>query len=509
MADSNSLALLVKPPQFDLATPLLAASQIQNAQTNNTLAQLRLRQANRQQGALDAYRTSGNLQDLRGEPDIYAKYSEMADADQQRKYLGNARDAQALLAMKPEQRVQEWPTYLERARREGRIPEEQYQSLLREGPNELRLHGAIQMAMPLKDTEASKFQEIGETRDKYGQPQKHFGFVNGANQRVTPFEVAPADAGRAAIPQGVTGQAYLDALDLSTAAQVKAMIEGRMAPPSSFALAKPYWQQMLDHASSVQPGFDLTNWKARNETLTDFSKGKAAGNVKALNTVMGHLDSLDKSIDKLGNWNVPFGPAFREYIGNPIAGQVSPEFQANRADFETKKSAVASELMKVFRETGGSLTEVKDWESKLHASDSVPALKQTVRSAMELIGSRMNAVNDQWNRVMGGNRPVDAILSPAAKSIYQRLSGEGHGEAAPQKHDAGPLPRTQQPPEAAVGLMNQIRNGAQQVTLPSGKTLSAQEYVTFFNQKYGSAPAAPTSPYRAMESDSTFGVVPY
>ncbi len=488
MVDSNSLALLAKAPEFDLATPLLAASQIQNAQTNNNLAQMKLRQANRQEGALDAYRMSGNLQDLRGEPDIYQKYSEMADADQQRKTLANARDAQSLLSMPEGQRAQEWPSVLARARQEGRIDDSTHQRLAAQAPNDLMLRNIVQMAMPLQATETAKFQEVGETRDKYGQPQKHFGFVNPTTQKVAPFEMAPASDGRAVVPQGLTGQAYLDALDPSTSAQVKAMVEGRMAPPSSFALAKPYWQQMLDHASSYQPGFDLANWKARNDTLADFSKGKAAANVKSLNTVMGHLDSLDKSIDKLGNMNVPFGPAIREYITNPIAGQVSTDFQVNRSDFEVKKAAVASELMKVFRETGGSLTEVKDWESKLHASDSAPALKQTVRSALELVGSRMNAVNDQWNRVMGGNRPVDAILSPAAKSIYHRLGGEGHGEAAPQKHDAGPLPRTQQPPEAAVRFMNEIRNGASQVTLPSGKTLSAQEYVTFFNQKYGSAP---------------------
>lgn len=263
---------------------------------------------------------------------------------------------------------------------------------------------------------------IGE--DRFGK--KQYGFVNPVTRQVVPYgDDAPVDDGMG--DQSKTGEEYLKTLPQQEATQVKALTEGRLRPPP-MGRKNPYWEQLLAKAGQYEPGFDMTKYAARQAVRTDFDKGKAAGNIKALNTVMGHLDSMDKAIEPLGNFSMapgimnPLKDAYYNNLGDE-------DYQRARANFRLAKGAVASELMKVFRETGGSVTEVKDWEEKIHEDDSPAALKQTVKSAIELIGSRLNAVNDQWNRTMNVERPMTALLSPSARKVWERLHPEEFGAA--------------------------------------------------------------------------------
>ena len=64
----------------------------------------------------------------------------------------------------------------------------------------------------------------------------------------------------------------------------------------------------------------------------------------------------------------------------------------------------------------------------------------------------MSAVNDQWNRVFSDNRNVEDILSPHAREIYQRLSGqagaEGGQKGAQTAPSGVPAPKSQAEYEA-------------------------------------------------------------
>lgn len=167
----DTLALYTRPPQIDVPGSMLAASQVQNAQTQSDLAQMKLRQANRQEQALENYRTSGNLADLKGEPDIYAKYSEIQDADTNRKLLANARDAQSLLGMPADQRAQAWPSMLEKARSEGRIDDATHARLMQMGPSELVLNNVIRLAQKaptrLEEAHAGLYEaQAAQAREK-------------------------------------------------------------------------------------------------------------------------------------------------------------------------------------------------------------------------------------------------------------------------------------------------------------------------------------------------------
>jgi hypothetical protein len=57
----------------------------------------------------------------------------------------------------------------------------------------------------------------------------------------------------------------------------------------------------LSRRRAQDPTFDGVNFQARAKTRSDFTSGKSAQNITALNTVVGHLDHLDRTIDGLGN----------------------------------------------------------------------------------------------------------------------------------------------------------------------------------------------------------------
>ena len=62
------------------------------------------------------------------------------------------------------------------------------------------------------------------------------------------------------------GDEYLKTLAPSDAATVKMMVDGRLPPPTSFAMSKPYWQQKIQQADRVDPIFDAANWSTRLAT---------------------------------------------------------------------------------------------------------------------------------------------------------------------------------------------------------------------------------------------------
>jgi hypothetical protein len=77
---------------------------------------------------------------------------------------------------------------------------------------------------------------------------------------------------------------------------VKALADGRKSFPSGCSFALRTGRKMLSHVSNYDPGFDEVNYTARSATRRDFTSGKAANNIRALNTAIGHLGHLEEQI---------------------------------------------------------------------------------------------------------------------------------------------------------------------------------------------------------------------
>jgi len=178
-------------------------------------------------------------------------------------------------------------------------------------------------------------------------------------------KVDPTSPGAGGSPTGNTalsGEPYLQTLPAARAAQVKAMLDGRMAFPTAFALKTPYWQSMIADAAQVDPTFDAVNFAARVKTRQDFTSGKNAQNIKALNTAIGHLGRLDSQI--------PGTSGLSGFPGATLVNQGVNMFNRSSGDpgvtnFDQTASALATELTAVFRGTGGAEADVKRYLDQL------------------------------------------------------------------------------------------------------------------------------------------------
>lgn len=262
-----------------------------------------------------------------------------------------------------------------------------------------------------------------------------------------------------------TGEEYLKTLDPNLAAQVKALSEGRRALPSNFAMRSPQAQLLVAAATQYDPTLDVANVATRVATRKDFTSGKAAQNMTSINTAIGHLATLRKAARNLNNrslkgWN---------RVANLVAAETGkPEIK----EFEIARQAVASELTRAFRGTGGSLTEVKDWENSVDSAGSPEQLEAAIVQATELLGSRLEAMESQYKQGMGTSADVMTFLTPKNKATLDSLlTGAGLDKTEPNADifQGAPEGRTFAPedvkgwrfsPEAAAGILSSIQDPA-------------------------------------------------
>lgn len=173
-------------------------------------------------------------------------------------------------------------------------------------------------------------------------------------------------------------------------------------------------KQMLAHARQINPSYDQNQFTARSALRKDFTSGKAATNVTAINTAIGHIATLDQMYEALQNGDTQavntVVNAVRQQTGDP---------RVNNAQIAI--GAVSNELMRVFRQVGASEAEIKDWEKKFTTSMSRGQSKGAVKTSAELLESRINALNDQWDRGMETKGGFPGMVSPKAAKFLESM----------------------------------------------------------------------------------------
>lgn len=249
------------------------------------------------------------------------------------------------------------------------------------------------------------------------RPDQFIGF----NKQTGKIEPIPSSVHQGmGVHYDTTGEAFLKQIDPKTAAQVKALSEGRMQFPAGFALKSPYWQNMLSLVSQYDPTFDAVNYNARASTRRDFTSGVASRSLNALNTVMGHLENFSKTMESLNNssnviWN---------WMKNVGAAPFSPELKSKLNKFNIDKQAVASEFERAYRGAGGSVTDIQAWKNSFSAADSPQAMRASLQEGVQLLGSKIDALGDTYNKGMGTTKEGLDLLAPHAKHAYEKLAGD-------------------------------------------------------------------------------------
>lgn len=230
-------------------------------------------------------------------------------------------------------------------------------------------------------------------------------------------EVLGGAQGTSAAPGNptLTGDAYLATLPPGMAPVVKAIANGDQAPPSASSRS-PQAQALLEAVYTYDPTANATNLPARTQTRKDFTSGKSAQNLRALNQAIGHLGQLDSQIGGTAGHSVQalnrLQNFYAEQTGDP-----------GITNYNQTAAALAGELTQVFRGNAGAEADLNRNLAQLSAAQSTEQKKAAVKNVVGLLSSRIDELGQQYSQGMG--RTVDGLhlLNPHAAAVLQRVSG--------------------------------------------------------------------------------------
>lgn len=245
------------------------------------------------------------------------------------------------------------------------------------------------------------------------------------------------DPGSDASWQPLEGNDYLKAIPPARANIVRAIITGRAPLPNGRA-SKPdaFSNQLLQDVAMAEPGFDGTTWKVRQQARLDFTSGKTAAIIRALNQAPLHAVELSNAFDDLHN--TKFG-SINNLLTNVEAGMGNTQQQAARGAFNENQPALAGELATTYK--GGYATEpdiaaqTKAFDMGLPPAESHAALAK----ASSLMGDRLTQLNQQWRNAMGPLAESFPVMGPRAAealTYLQKKYVDGQTAQGPQRGSA-------------------------------------------------------------------------
>lgn len=203
------------------------------------------------------------------------------------------------------------------------------------------------------------------------------------------------------------------ALNPKQQATAQAILEGRMAPPSSFALRTPYWQTVMGAVFEQDPQFS----EQRAQLRKDFTVGKHSTEINAINTAMGHVGVLGDAIDALNNNDVKV----LNRIANAVGVQVGKD---NVTTFNTIVHRVGPELTRAYVGSAAGEGERQLTERDFDPSLGTQQLKSNVGITARLLRSKIASLENQWNQNKGEGMKdfQEQFIMPEAKSALDKFS---------------------------------------------------------------------------------------
>lgn len=230
--------------------------------------------------------------------------------------------------------------------------------------------------------------------------------------------VAASGAPPTVDPNAPTGADYLKTLNPNDASVVKSLAEGRQAFPTGTALRTPYWQDMVKRVYQYDPSMDTATISNNNRSKVrqDFTSGKSADQIRALNTAVGHLDQLDKLTDALHNsdWKV------YNTVANSLMSNTSG--WTGQTDFDTVASHVAEELTRIWRGTGGNEADIKRELDSLNSSRPPKQLHSAIGNLGGLVESQVDSLRQRQEQGLGIAATIP-VASPEARKTLDRFAG--------------------------------------------------------------------------------------
>jgi hypothetical protein len=260
---------------------------------------------------------------------------------------------------------------------------------------------------------------------------------------------------------GQRDEAYLQTLDPGTREIVKGLTNYQLDLSKVSSVRGNQRMQLAAAAKRYDPSFDMTQYGARAAMRKSMTSGDYAKSINSANLVIQHLDALDKSYSGLNNGSYPWLNSVENVYANNTGNE---KFQAARGSFDSAADAVASELAKVFKGSGGTAeAEVQAWRENISPNMPPAAFKASVQTLIKsLLASRLDTIHSQFTSAMG--KPADfTILTPHSKQILQNLGidptemEQGGGSPIDVPDPMAPAPRQDTSSGGWTDLGNGVR----------------------------------------------------
>lgn len=316
---------------------------------------------------------------------------------------------------------------------------------------------------------------------------------------------------------GLSGEDALGGMNPDEANMVRQIANYDLPTTALSRLPPAQKLRILGRVSQYDPTFSATEYPARQMLKTSVKAGPISENIKSANTAVAHLNTLLQSANQLNNGNFPL----LNKAGNFMASQAGSSAPSN---FDTARNAVVAELSKVFKGAGAvPVSEINHWRDVMNSSQSPEQIKGGVKMALDLMGGRFGAIQDQYERGMG--RPKDfSILTPKSRAILRtngfdpdEIEGGTTAQDVPQSLPpaansatpparaslqpvrpgsgiaGGPQPFTPPPIVADQRTPIQQVQSAQAPSIPTAAVQHLQQHpelAPYFEQKYGQGSSA-------------------
>lgn len=214
-------------------------------------------------------------------------------------------------------------------------------------------------------------------------------------------------------------------------ATAQAILDGRMTPPSSFALKTPYWQNIMGSVFEKDPEFSEQRAQLR-KNYTVPQGNNAATQINAINTAMGHVGVLGDAVTALNNGDVR--------MLNSIANRLGVETGKDAVTtYNTIAHRVAPELMTAYSAVK-SQGETELTQSDFDASKGAKQLVSNVAVTARLMRSKIGSLENQWNQNKSGTMPAfqDRFIMPEAKQSLDKWAPTGGANTQQGGHGGGP-----------------------------------------------------------------------
>jgi hypothetical protein len=218
----------------------------------------------------------------------------------------------------------------------------------------------------------------------------------------------------------LTGLAYLNSIQDPSERNLVNQIGNGQLPVNRIEYLLARNPRILQEVSLAFPDIDAGKFPGYIAAIKEFNTGKAATQIKAINTALPHLDQLYTAVENGFGTTIPGISNVERALGNQ-----------NAIDVNNLRTIASQELAKIYATGAVTDQERKEFNNQIQGFQTPAELKGTVYAMVNALTKQVDSLENQWETSLPSKRfrPARAIIDQDAQKamadIVSRHSGAG------------------------------------------------------------------------------------